>query len=53
MPDYIVDVYLTVKVPVSAPSTEKAEAMALRQLTVKLNREATDTAVAIAYNKAR
>ena len=51
MPNYMVDVRLTVKVAVSAPSSSKAEAMALRQLTVKLSKAATDTAAAVTYKQ--
>ena len=53
MADYMVEVRLTVKVAVSAPNTTKAEAMALRQLTVKLSKAATDTAVAVVYEQGK
>jgi len=49
----MVDVRLTVKVPVSAPGRAEAEALALRQLTVKLGKAATDDAVAVAYEQGK
>ena len=51
MADYMVEVSLIVKVPVSAPSRPEAEALALRQLTVKLGKAATDDAIAIAWRE--
>jgi hypothetical protein len=53
MADYMVDVRLVVRVPVSAPNWKEAEALALRQLTVKLGKVATDDAVATAYEQGK
>ena len=53
MADYMVEVSLVVKVPVSAPSSLEARALALRQLTVKLGKVATDDALAIAYQQGK